>query len=75
MVVFNYTKPPPEEPLYGRLILRRITFLRPDSTIFSEEDLVEDIFSFFNVPEEFREEQGHETLEEKLWELHTERNP
>ena len=75
MVVFNYAKPPPEGPLYGRLILRRITFLRPDSTIFSEENLVEDIFPCFNVPENIREGQGHETLEEMLWELHSERNP
>ena len=75
MVVFNYAKLPPEEPRYGRFILRWITVLRPDSSIYSIEDPVENIFSCFNVPENFREEDGQETLEEILRELHTERSP
>ncbi len=74
MVVFNYGRMPPEEPRYGRLILRRTTALRPDSSIYSIEDLVEDIYSVLNIPEGFRGEQGHEMLEEMSWELFTERN-
>ena len=75
MVVFNIGIPPPEDPLYKRLILRKITFPRPDSPIFLQEDLVENIFQFFNVPEQFKEEEGHEMLEEILWDLCTERSP
>ncbi len=75
MVVFNYAKPLPEDPPYGRFILRRITFPRPDSPIFTQEDLVDDIYPCFNVPENVREEPGHEMLEEMLWELSTERYP
>ena len=70
-----FRESPPEDPPYERLILRRITYFRPDSPIYSQEDLVEDIFSCCNVPEKFREEQGHETLEEELWDLYTERSP
>ena len=75
MVVCNIGKPPSEDPLYERFILRKKTFIRPDSPIFLEENLVENIFQCFNVPEQFKEEEGHEMLEEILWDLCTERSP
>ena len=75
MVMWNHGEFPPEDPVYERFILRRITFPRPDSPIYTVDDLVEDIYPCFNVPENFKEESGHEMLEEMLWELCTERYP
>ena len=65
----------PEDPPYERLILRRVTYPRPDSPIYIVEDLVEDVFPLLNVPENFREKPEYEILEKMVWDLCTDINP
>jgi hypothetical protein len=75
MVVFNYGKPLPEDLPYRMFPLRKITFPQPDSLIYTVDDLVEDIYACFDVPDNFRDESGHEIVKEMLWDLYTERSP
>jgi hypothetical protein len=75
MVIWTLGESPPEDPPYERLILRRITFFREESPIFSVENLVEERSENFYGLENLEGESGHEVLKEMLWELFTERSP